>query len=59
MKPFEIRPATTTTKQSPGFCILCGAPATKIALFQLKDAQVIQRYCDACLPKAKYDESDR
>jgi hypothetical protein len=54
-KPFEIRPVTLSTKQAPGFCIVCGALATKIALFQLEDAVIIQRYCDKCLSGAEYE----
>jgi hypothetical protein len=54
VKPFEIRPASLSTKQAPGFCIMCAAAATKIALFQIEGAVIIQRYCDKCLPKADY-----
>lgn len=53
-KPFETRPATSSTKKAPGFCIVCGAVATTEALFQLDDAVIIQRYCDKCLPAARY-----
>jgi len=55
VKPFETRPATTSTKKAPGFCIICGKIATTEALFQLHEAQVIQRYCDKYLPKANYE----
>jgi hypothetical protein len=54
VKPFETKPATLSTKQAPGFCVTCSAVATTIALFQLEDAVIIQRYCDKCLPKANY-----
>jgi hypothetical protein len=55
MKPFETRSAMSSGKRAPGFCILCGKIATTEALFQLNDAVVIQRFCDACLPKADYE----
>jgi hypothetical protein len=54
VKPYETRPALTSTKKSPGFCIVCGKVATTEALFQLKDAVVIQRFCDGCLKLADY-----
>jgi hypothetical protein len=59
IKPFETRPAVESTKKLPGFCVLCGSVATTMALFQLKDAVIIQRYCDKCLPKAGYEEGKR
>jgi hypothetical protein len=55
LKPFETKPATMSTKQSPGICIVCSKVATTVALFQLQDAVIIQRYCDGCLPKANYE----
>jgi|GEM_PF-1207033 len=55
MKPFETRPATTSTKKASGFCIICSNVATTEALFQLQDAVIIQRFCDKCLPKANYE----
>jgi hypothetical protein len=55
MKPFETRPASVSTKKAPGFCIMCGKIATTEALFQLHEAQVIQRFCDKCLHLADYD----
>ena len=55
MKPFETRPALSSTKKSAGFCILCSKTATTEALFQLEDAVIIQRFCDKCLPKANYE----
>jgi hypothetical protein len=53
-KPFETRPAMSSTKKAPGFCITCAAVATTEALFKLEDAIIIQRYCDGCLSDAKY-----
>ena len=53
-KPFETRPVTMGTKKSAGFCVSCSAVATVEALFKVPDAVIIQRYCDACLPKADY-----
>ena len=53
-KPFETRPVTMGTKKSAGFCVMCSAVATTEALFKVPDAVIIQRYCDACLPKADY-----
>jgi hypothetical protein len=55
MKPFETRPVISSTKKSSGFCIICGTGATTEALFQLKDAVIVQRFCDKCLPKANYE----
>ena len=54
MKPFETRPALHSTKKLPGFCIVCSAVATTEALFQLEDAQILQRYCDKHLAGADY-----
>jgi len=54
VKPYETRPATTSTKKAPGFCITCGKIATTEALFQLEDAVIIQRFCDNCLHLADY-----
>jgi len=59
VKPFETRRVIPTTKKSSGFCIVCGQAATTEALFQLPDAVIIQRYCDGCLPKAKYEIGGR
>jgi hypothetical protein len=59
VKPFEIKPATLTTKQAPGFCVTCSAIASVMALFQLEDAVIIQRYCDKCLSGADYTMSSR
>lgn len=53
-KPYEIRPAISSTKKASGFCITCAAVATTEALFKLEGAIIIQRYCDACLRDAKY-----
>ena len=55
VKPYETKPATLSTKQGAGFCVSCSAVATTIALFQLEGAVIIQRYCDKCLPDAKYE----
>ena len=55
VKRFETRPATMSTKQSPGFCVTCSKVATIVALFQLEHVVIIQRYCDGCLPKANYE----
>ena len=55
VKPFETKPATLSTKQNRGFCIMCAAPATTVALFHVQGAVIIQRYCEKCLPEAKYD----
>lgn len=55
VKPYETRPASTSTKKASGFCIVCGKVATTEALFQLQDAVIIQRFCDICLPKANYE----
>ncbi len=55
VKPYETRPASASTKKASGFCIECGKVATTEALFQLKDAVIIQRFCDNCLPKANYE----
>ncbi len=54
MKPFETRPAGSSTKKAKGFCVTCAAIATTEALFQLDGAVIIQRYCDKCLPNANY-----
>ena len=54
IKPFETRPAVSSTKKTSGFCITCSKIATKEALFQLDGAVVVQRYCDDCLPNAQY-----
>src|SRR5207247_4613039 len=59
VKPFETRPATTSTKKASGFCILCSKPATTEALFHVYDVTVFQRYCDGCLRKAKYEVDSR
>jgi len=59
MKPFETRPAMSSNKKHSGFCILCSKPATTETIFQLHEAQVIQRYCDTCLPKANYEVGSR
>jgi len=53
-KPFQTRPVLSSTKKAPGFCIVCGAPATTEALFKVVGAIIIQRYCDKCLSGAKY-----
>jgi hypothetical protein len=55
VKPFETKPAALSTKQAPGFCMNCSAIASTMALFQLEDAVIIQRYCDKCLPNANYE----
>ena len=55
VKPTKTRPAANGTNKSPGFCIVCAAPATTEALFQLEDAIVIQRFCDAHISQANYD----
>ena len=55
VKPYETRPASSSTKKGPGFCIVCGKIATTEALFQLEDVVIIQRFCDNCLPKANYE----
>lgn len=55
LKPFETRPARSSTKKASGFCVTCAAIATTEALFQLEGAVIIQRYCDACLPRANYE----
>ena len=54
VKPYETRPASAGAKKAPGFCIVCGKVATTEALFKLKDAVIIERYCDVCLTKANY-----
>lgn len=53
-KPFATRPVSMGTKNTPGFCVMCGSIATVHALFKVPDATVMQRYCDTCLPKADY-----
>lgn len=53
-KPYQTRPALSSTKKAPGFCIVCGAAATTEALFRVQGAIIIQRYCDKCLSGAKY-----
>ena len=53
-KPFETRPVTLSAKHAAGFCVSCSAIASTMALFQLEDAVLIQRYCDKCLPTANY-----
>lgn len=59
VKPFKTQPVTMSTNKSPGTCVTCFAIASTMALFQLKDAVVIQRYCDKCLPKASYESLKR
>ncbi len=54
VKPFETRPASSSTKKASGFCVTCAAVATTEALFQLDGAVIIQRYCEKCLPNASY-----
>jgi hypothetical protein len=54
IKPYQIRPASTGTSKSRGFCIICAGVATTEALFRLDGAVVIQRYCDKCLSEAEY-----
>ncbi|MEM3159963.1 MAG: hypothetical protein QXJ74_04185 [Nitrososphaera sp.] len=56
-KPFQTRPAKAGTKGGTGFCVSCAAVATTEALFKLEGAIVIQRYCDSCLPQARYETS--
>ena len=53
-KPFETRPASSSTKKGPGFGVICAAKATTEALFQLDGAVLIQRYCDKCPPNDNY-----
>ncbi|HZB00095.1 MAG TPA: hypothetical protein VE308_03625, partial [Nitrososphaera sp.] len=54
LKPYQTRPASHSTKKSQGFCIICGEMATTEALFKLEGAMIIQRYCEKCLPGARY-----
>ncbi len=54
LRPYQTRPALHTTKKSSGFCITCGEIATTEALFKLEGAMIVQRYCDKCLPSARY-----
>ena len=56
-KPFQTRPAKAGTKGRAGYCVSCSADATTEALFKLEGAIVIQRYCDRCLPQARYETS--
>ena len=42
------------TKKTVGFCVICSAVATTEALLKVPDAAIIQRFCDACPPKADY-----
>ena len=55
VKPFETKSAASGTKKPPGFCIICSAVATTVALFKIDGAVIIQRYCNKCLPKANYE----
>jgi len=54
IKPFKTSPALISAKKSPGYCFLCGTPATTEAFFHVDGVTIIQRYCDNCLPKANY-----
>ena len=55
VKPFQLRPASASSLKSAGFCIVCSAGATTEALFQLKDAVIIERFCDKHIADANYD----
>jgi hypothetical protein len=55
VKPFQTRPASMTTKKEVGFCVECSAKATSEALFKLSGAIIVRRYCDECLPGAKFE----
>ena len=50
----SARPVTMGTKKTVGFCVICSAVATTEALLKVPDAAIIQRFCDACPPKANY-----
>jgi hypothetical protein len=54
-EPFEIRPASRSTSNAPSSCTHCGAPAAKEALFKDGDAILIEKYCDDCLKKERFE----
>jgi hypothetical protein len=37
--------------KNPKFCVTCGNVATKEALFDVGEAMIIEKYCDACAEK--------
>lgn len=44
------RPITLNSKNAPGKCMICSKDATTEVLEELEGVQVLERYCDLCLP---------
>ena len=54
VKPNKTMPVEVSPKKSSGICVVCSSKATTQALFDVGEAMLVRRYCDACLPKADY-----
>lgn len=52
VKPSTVRPAARS-KRGNGSCVRCSAPATVDAIFEVEGVEVLQKYCDVCLPNAE------
>jgi hypothetical protein len=47
-KVFSRLRSFVEVSKNPKFCISCGHTATKEALFDVGEAMIIEKYCDAC-----------
>ena len=54
VKAFDTRPVKLNAKKSAGYCMICYAPATMEALFQVQDVIIIQKFCSTHIKEAKY-----
>jgi hypothetical protein len=61
-KPYQILDALPLAyqKRNPlnykGACTHCGAPASKSVHFKQEGIIVVERYCEACIEPAKFEE---
>jgi hypothetical protein len=55
VKPYLTRPVQDKTTKYKPYCIKCSmVPAEEEALFRIKGAIIIEKYCSACVKTATY-----